>query len=263
LLHGRTTVTTGALDTPGQLTVDGNFNNPFFFPAITVGTIGGTAAPSGITLSGGSVTTGGVTGAGNISLTAIGGGGLLTVGGAVTTADGKTISLQSSGGTPFQFPSINAGATGTVNITSALGIQQTADGGGNGITARTVSLSSSTGPITNTADSTNLRLDLLGTTNLTVNTGGTARFDAHGSVLTDLAITKTALPATAPFELFGLGGGQSATIQLATSPMEVAVNSGTALTLRLDTSALSGTNMTLVGGGIATGGGNVNLSSGA
>src|SRR6185369_14038108 len=108
-----------------------------------------------------------------------------------------------------------------------------------------------------------LRLDLLGTTNLTVNTGGTARFDAHGSVLTDLAITKTTLPATAPFELFGLGGGQSATIQLATSPMEVAVNSGTALNLRLDTSAMSGTNMTLVGGGIATGGGNVNLSSGA
>lgn len=259
-LHGRSSVTTGTLNTPGQLTIDGNFSCFFCSPAISVGHTGGTSPPAGITMSGSTIATASsVTGAGDITMSA--NGGALTLGGPVTTADGKTISLSHNGVSPFGFTQINAGATGTVNITASSGIQQTADGGSNGITAKTVSLTAFTGPINNT-DISFPQLDLFGTTDLSVNTSGAARFDAHGSVFTDLAITKSSLPAAGQFELAGMGGGQSVSIANGVNPFEVSVNSPTALNFSLDTQGLPGTDMTLIGPGIVTSGGNVSLTSG-
>ncbi len=263
-LHARNNVITGALDTPGALTIDGcvGFCSS---PAIALGAIGGTTPPSGITVNGGAVTvTGNVTGAGDVTMTA---NGALAVSGSIITADGKAISLTHSGVAPFQFSQINAGATGTVNITSfGPGIEQTADGGASdGITAKTVSLFASSGPMHNTVDSITSRIDLLGTTNLTLNTSGLAKFDMHGSTLTDLTVTKNALPAAAPFELANLAVGQSVVIQNGTSgPLEVGVSSATALNFSLDTSGVAGTAITLqLPTGISSGGGDVSLTSGA
>jgi len=263
-LHARSSVTTGTLNAPGQLTIDGNFSCFFCAPAISVGHTGGTTPPAGITMTGSTIgTASSVTGAGDITMSA--NSGALTLGGAVTAADGKTITLQSSGATPFQFTTINAGATGTVAIRSPLGILQTADGVGNGITAKTVSLSADSGPITNTADTANFRVDLLGTTNLTVDSGGAAaRFDAHNSQFTDLTIIKRVLPATSLFEIANMGSGgtggvQTLSIAAGADPFEVSLNSPTALNFRL--TQTTATDVTLVGGGIVTSGGNVNLTS--
>ena len=259
-LHGRTDVTTGTLNTPGQLTIDGNFLCGFCFPTVIVGQIGGTSAPSAIAMTGDAITTtSAITGAGNVTLNATGG--ALTLGGALTTADGKTVTLTSNGLLPFGFTEINAGATGTVRITASNGIQQTLDLASNGITAKTVELTAFSGPIVNT-DISFPQLDLFGTTSLSVNTSGIARFDAHGSVFTDLTIVKNAAPLTAPFLITNMGGGQSVSIAAATDPLEISVNSPTALNFSLSTQALAATSMTLVGGGIVTSGGNATLISG-
>jgi hypothetical protein len=260
ILHGRNTVTAGALNTPGLLTIDGCF---FFCgsPSISVGAIGGGSAPAGISISGATVTTGAVTGTGNVTLAA--NSGLLTLGGAVTGIG--TIALTSTDATnPLAFTAINAGATGTVTIASTKGIQQTADSATDGITAQTVSLFASGGPITNTADTGFSRLDLHGTTNLTVDAGGVARFDAHNSQFTDLTITKRVIPATAQFELAnmgsaGTGGVQTLSIAAATDPFQLSLNSPTALNFTLDQTTAN--DIVLVGGGIVTSGGFVDLTS--
>ncbi len=261
-LHGRNLVTTGALNAPGTLTIDGNFNCYYCYPDITIGAVGGSSAPATISIFGGTVTgTGSVNGAGNVTLYA--GSGLLTLGGGVTGSG--TVSLTSSDSTnPLAFTTINAGATGTVLITSSRGIRQTADGGSDGVTAKTVSLIASSGDITNTADTDFLLLDLHGTTNLTVDSGGVARLDAHNSQLTDLTITKRVIPATAQFELAnmgsaGTGGVQTLSIAAGTSPFELSLNSPTALNFTLTQTTAN--DITLMGGGIVTTGGNVNLTS--
>jgi filamentous hemagglutinin family protein len=236
-LHGRNSVTAGTLNASGQIQIDGCFNF-CGSPAITVGA---------------------VTGGGNVTLSA---GGLLTVGGPIIGGSGSTITLNSGGITPFQFTKIDAGATGTVNITSSSGITQTVDTPPPldivGIRAQTVSLSATNGPIHNSADLNN-QLDLIGVTSLAVNTGGTAEFNANGSTLSSLNITKSDCVDCAPFTLANLGSGQSLTIGDSPSDMMLTVNSPTT-PLNFSLNYTVG-DIVLDGVGINTSGGNVFLQS--
>jgi len=191
----------------------------------------------------------------NISIFAASGP-ITLVGGTVNVGNGSTVSLTATDTIPFSFATINAGATGTVNLSSANGIQQT---GGSGITAKTVSLdaSGSTAPINQVGGDG--RMDLNGTTALTINTGGAVAIDANGSTLSALTINKNQTPATAAFNLSSLGGGQSVSIASGTNPFELAVASPSSpLNFTLGYSA---GNVTLVGGGISTSGGTVSLNS--
>ena len=265
ILRGGGAVTTGALNTPGQLTI----GCQFCLGAVSVGVIGATGAPAGMVIHGGSITArGSITAAGDVILDAQSG--PLTLGGPLMTADGRSVVLASDSIlTPLRFTQINAGPTGTVNIGSTGGIEQTADGGNNGITAKTVVLGTLGGgnipTITNSADAAFSRLDLLGTTELVVTHLGTVKLDAHNSQFTRLEILTTVAPALAPFEIANMGsaatgGVQALSIAAGTQPFELSLNSPTPLifTLRNETQS----DITLVGSGIVTSGGLVSLASG-
>ena len=259
-LHGRNSVTTGALNAPSQVKIDGCF---FFCgsPTISVGAIGGSSAPTIIDISGGAVTaTGAVTGAGNITLDASG---LLTVGGAITGGSGSTITLGSGGATPFVFSTINAGNTGEVNITSSNGIRQ--QFGGSGITAQTIQLLAANGDIhglDSMGGATNL--DLLNganNLNLTVNAGSEVLLNANGGPFDSINIaTSSTGPDTGPISLINMGGSQSLTVSdLGNGDFNLALNSPSS---PLDfTFTANTTGIRTTGSGIVTSGGDVTLTS--
>jgi filamentous hemagglutinin family protein len=258
-LHGRDGVTTGALNATDQLAIDGCF---IFCgsAAVSVGTVGAVTAPASVSISGTTVTSGAVTGAGDITLSA--NSGMLTVGGAIATSDGSTVDLRSTGGSPFLFGSIDAGVTGSVIINSASGIRQQYLG--TGIKAQTIELLAGNGDI-HALDSMGgaTHLDLLNGTNslnLTVDVGGTVLIDANGNALASLTATKRSGPDADPFTISGLGGGQVVSIGGGASDLEVAVSSPTLLDLDLTFTPSAA--VVLTGGGISTSGGHVFLSSG-
>ncbi len=268
------TITTGNVDATGTVFVlstavlntgtvnAGTFNVFTCFlctrPQVTTGAISGVRdmfIDGRLTTINGPVT-GDPAGSGTLSISAFPSG-LLTVTGAITAGDGSTVSLNSNGTVPFAFTSINAGATGNVQINSPSGIQQTAAGG---ITAKTVNLqaSSATAPINRV---TGLQMDLFGTQVLTVDAGGPVALNANGSTLSALTITKRATPAVAAFTLANLGGGQMVSIANGANPFELSVNSPAS---PLDFSlAYSAGKINLVGSGIVTSGGLVSVSAGS
>ncbi len=155
-------ITTGNLDTTGAVAITsrktvtlGNVNAASLSvatapcaicdqPLITTGAISGV---QNLSLFGEAVTINGSVngdpaGTGTLIIRAgdafFGGTGILNItGGSVTAGDGSTIDLTAFSATPFKFTTLNAGATGTVNVNARGGIQQIAAGG---ITAKSVSL---------------------------------------------------------------------------------------------------------------------------
>ena len=250
------TVTVGALNAPGTIKISDA-------TTVSVGDIGSVSAPQTVDISGSTVTTGSVAGTGDITIAA--NSGLLTVGSAVTTTGSdKTIELTSSSGTtPFSFSGIDAGTTGTVKITSPQGIRQL-NGIGNGIKAKTIELIANSGDIVgldaNSQPSESVAF-VSGTNNLglTVDAGGIARLDANTNTVSSLTVTKRTGPAPDSFQLADMGGSQSVVLGGSASDLEVAVSSpSSALNVTLDYRA---GNITLVGGGISTGGGDVTLTA--
>ncbi len=272
-------ITTGNLDTTGAIAITaqktvtlGNVSAsslsvttpPCAFcdqPLITTGAISGVDT---LTLFGEAVTingsvAGNPAGTGTLDIRAgdafFGGTGILNItGGSVTAGDGSTINLTALAGTPFKFTTLNAGATGTVNVNANGGIQQTAAGG---ITAKTVGLTANNaGAPINQVGGDGL-LDLTGTQTLTVNAGAPVALDANGSTLSALSITKSTTPGTAAFNLANLGGGQVVSL---TGAADLALNVNSATNPLNFTLSYSAGKTVLTGAGIATGGGNVNLS---
>ncbi|HYC45342.1 MAG TPA: filamentous hemagglutinin N-terminal domain-containing protein [Burkholderiales bacterium] len=254
----RNNVTTGSLDAP-TINIDREFIlSPT--PVIQVnGDIGAVTPVQNATLVGAPLTiTGSVTGAADSTIQLLTNGpSTLTIGGPIIAGDNSFINLLSRQG--FDFTRVDAGAgTSTVNIAAeGAPIRQTADGGANGIRANTISLFSggAAGAITNTAAGDS-RVDLFGMTNLTVNTAGAARFDAQGSTLSRLTVTKGSV-ATSPFELANLD---------ATQNIELNSTGGGAATLRVNSPAATldftlvynaggAGSITLVNEGIVTNGG--------
>lgn len=254
-LKANTDVTTGTLNAPGAIEIGGTFS--FFNPTVTTGAIGNSTPPSSIDINGFNVTVGPVTGAGDVTLKA-NSGGLLTLGGAVNTANGSKIDLLSSDvSTPFQFTRINAGPTGEVIVESLSDIHQTTASATSGIRAGTVSLTAG-GEILRLTPSD--PLDLRNTTSLTIDSFGQALLNANGSTLSSLKITRHADPDSAPFALSGLGSGQ--TVSLTQS-------GDTLLEVNSPSSALNfeflypvGNTVALVGAGIVTSGGDARVSVG-
>jgi filamentous hemagglutinin family protein len=254
-LTANTAVTAGDLIAPGTISIDRRFCcGPF--PIVNVGAIGSMATkPQAISITGSSVNTGVIEGAGNITIAATNG--LLSLGGAVNTANGSTIALTSNdtlGNNPFSFTTINAGANGTVNITSAPGIEQT---GGSGITAGTVSLLANSGSIIRTGPAP---LVLGSTTKLTLDANGDINIDASGTAtaLTDLTITQRGSLDSSSIDL-ALAAGQSVAIGGSSTDFDVAVSSTPALNFTLTNAA--GGDINLTGGGISTSGGGVSLTT--
>ena len=221
-------ITTGNLDTTGGVAITsqktvtlGNVNaaslsvttSPCAFcdqPLITTGAISGVQT---LGLFGEAVTingsiTGDPAGTGTLSIRAgdafFGGTGILNItGGSVTAGDGSTIDLTAFSATPFKFTTMNAGATGTVNVNARGGIQQIAPGG---ITASAVNLTATDAAAPVNQVGGDGLLDLMGTQALGINAGGPVALDANGSTLSALSITKTATPGAAAFNLANLGG---------------------------------------------------------
>jgi filamentous hemagglutinin family protein len=247
ILRANTAVIAGDINAPTLVDINRRFCCTS--PTVSVGNIGNLTAPQTVTVTGSTVGADTVTGAGNITMNADAG--LLTVGGAITTTD-STINLTSNGGTPFQFTEVSAGASGTVQITSANGIEQT---GGAGITAGTVSLLVSSGEIFKTGSTP---LVLTSTSKLTLDADGDIRITATGTALTELAVTERASLDSATIDL-ALFGTQSVAITGGSTDFDVAVSSPSALKFTLDNAA--GGNISLVGGGITTSGGAVSLTS--
>ena len=233
-------------------------------PLITTGAISGVQSLSlfgeAVTINGS--VTGDPAGTGTLNIRAgdafFGGTGILNItGGSVTAGDGSTIDLTALSAAPFKFTTLNAGATGTVNVNARGGIQQIAPGG---ITAKTVNLTATdaAAPI-NQVGGDGL-LDLTGTQALGINAGGPVALDANGSTLSALSITKTATPAAAAFALSNLGGGQAVSLTGGGADLALTVSSAaTPLNFSLNYSA--GKTL-LAGTGITTGGGNVALTGG-
>ena len=251
-------VTTGALDAGGNIAITSDYYaaRP---SSVTVGGAIGANTPntsvsietSGALSIGGAVTLDPLL-AGTVGLT---GNTVSLVGGVITGGDGTGVTIQASNtlvATPFQFTTIDTGATGTVSITAPAGILQSA---GTGITANTVTLSSTSA---GSAIEGTSRLHLHGTTDLTLDVGGSLSLDLHGSTLASVNITKS--DNAAAFSLNNsLGGGQSVTIvdNLGVG-VDVAVGSpsgGLNFTLNNTAGDVNST-------GIATNGGNLNITSG-
>jgi filamentous hemagglutinin family protein len=254
VLTSNGSVTTGTLNAPGSIEIGARFCCSF--PAVTTGAIGNSTAPAGIEINGSTVSVGAVTGAGDVTLKA--NTALLTLGGAVNTANGSSIELLSADpSNAFQFTRINAGATGSVNITSGSNIYQTSVGATSGITAGTVSLTAGGEILRNTPSDP---LDLRSTTDLTVDSVGQALLNANGSTLSSLKITRHADPGIAPFTLTGLGGGQTVTLGQSVAT-ELEVNSPSS-SLNFELLYPVGSDVELTGAGIVTSGGNATLSLG-
>jgi filamentous hemagglutinin family protein len=251
-------VSTGALDAGGNIAITSDYYaaRP---SSVTVGGAIGAITPNtsvaiettGALSIGGAVTLDAAQ-AGSVGLT---GNTVSLAGGVITGGDGTGVTIQASNtlvATPFQFTIIDTGATGTVSITAPAGILQSAV---TGITAKTVSLSSTSA---GSAIEGTSRLDLFGTTDLTLNVGGSLDLDLNSSTLASLNVTKS--DNAAAFSLNGtLGSGQSVTIV-----DNLGVGVGVAVG-----SPLGGLNFTLnnTAGdvnstGIATNGGNLNITSG-
>ena len=250
-------VSTGALDAGGNIAITSDYYaaRP---SSVTVGGAIGAITPNtsvaiettGALSIGGAVTLD-VTQAGSVGLT---GNTVSLAGGVITGGDGSGVTIQASNtlvATPFQFTIIDTGATGTVSITAPAGILQTA---GTGITAKTVSLNSTSA---GSAIEGTSPLDLFGTTDLTLNVGGSLDLDLNGSTLASLNVTKS--DNAAAFSLNGsLGSGQSVTIvdNLGVG-VDVAVGSplgGLNFTLNNTAGDVNST-------GIATNGGNLNITA--
>ena len=260
-------VSTGALDAGGNIAItsDSSYARP---SSVTVGGAIGAITPNTSVLietSGALQINGAVTldpsQAGSVGLyggTTISSPPILAVLqplGAITGGDGTTVTIQASNTdilTPFQFTTIDTGATGTVSVTAPAGILQSA---GTGITAKTVSLSANSA---GSAIEGTSPLHLHGTTDLTLNVGGSLDLDLHGSTLASLNVTKS--DNAAAFSLNNsLGGGQSVTIvdNLGVG-VDVAVGSpsgGLNFTLNNTAGDVNST-------GIATNGGNLSITSG-
>lgn len=232
-------------------------------PLITTGAISGVQT---LSLFGEAVTingsiTGDPAGTGTLAIRAgdpfFGGTGILNItGGSVTAGDGSTIDLIAQSAAPFKFTTLNAGATGTVNVNARGGIQQIAPGG---ITASTVNLTATDAAAPVNQVGGDGLLDLTGTQALGINAGGPVALDANGSTLTALSITKTATPGAAAFNLANLGGGQAVSL---TGAADLALTVSSAATPLNFTLNYNVGKTALAGAGINTGGGNLSLNMG-
>lgn len=250
-------ITTGTLDAP-SISLGYTY---CCYPTITTGAIGSTTAPSSIDIDGETVSLGGtITGDAGGAAIDVYANGLLAVGGAITGGDGSTITLASNGGTAFSITKIDAGATGTVSITSPNGItQNSSDAAGNGITAGTITLDvDNAGLIQSTAGDG--KLDLYQVSQLTIEGGSTMSLDAHGSTLDTLTITANGSPDGASIQLSNLGGGQALTVSdQGNGDYNLALAStGGPLDFVFNTSV---TGIRTTAGGISTNGGSLTLSS--
>ena len=255
-LKADTAVTTGSLNAPGAIEIGGTFS--FLNPGITTGAIGNSTPPSGITINGSNVTVGPVTGAGDVTLKA-NSGGLLTLGGVVSTANGSTVDLLSSDSlNPFQFTRINAGVDGVVKLESGSDIRQTTATATSGIRAGTVSLTAG-GEIGSTIPTE--ALDLRNTSSLTIDSSGAVSLDANSSSLSSLTVTRRANPAVAPFALGGLGGGQTVSLTQPGPDTLLEVNSPSSA-LNFELLYPVGNTVALAGAGIVTNGGDARVSVG-
>lgn len=176
------------------------------------GGITGAAAGITIDVTANRITVGGAitAGPGTVSLNASSGALMLGPGGVadIVASDQSTITLNHTPGTPapFTFSRINAGATGTVNITTnatSTGIRQT---GGTGLTAQVVTFSTDTGSISRT-DGDN-RVALNGVKALVITSGGDIALNGSGGTLDSFLFTRSG-PGTQTFDLVNLGGQTS------------------------------------------------------
>ncbi|MBI4195447.1 MAG: filamentous hemagglutinin N-terminal domain-containing protein [Betaproteobacteria bacterium] len=193
--------------------------------------------------------------------------------GVVTAGDGSSITLRASNSniaTPFQFTSIDAGASGSVTINAPAGIIQTlATGSGGGIKVATVNLSAtSTGSaIVGPGGFAPLPLTLRETSDLTLNAGGSINVDRVGAsgvpLLSNLDITRSS--SFAAVSLTGFAAGQAVTISNDTmgggANVDLINTSGTPLNFTYRNTDSTNGNLTVTGTGIATKGGNVFLSA--
>lgn len=231
------------------------------YPSISTGAIGGTTAPNSVNITGSSVDIDGAvigdpSAEDTITLTAVSG--LLTVDGDITGGDGSTITLNSGGSTPFLFSQINAGATGTVSITSANGIEQ--NSGTGGITAKNMTLRAASGQIqlADVVDGDGY-LDLFGAKNLTIVAGDSVDLDANeSSTLEFLSITLNDCPDCMGFDLVNLGGDQSLAVTGTGSTFDLELNSSSPLDFIF---TANDAGIQSIGSGIVTSGGDVTLNS--
>ncbi len=253
-------VTTGAIDAVGNISITSDYYAARPSSVTVGGAIGATTPNTGVAIE----TTGALSIAGAVTLDPLQAGTVGLTGntvslGALTAGDGSTVTINATNaaiGTPFQFTTIDTGMTGIVSITAPAGIRQT---GGTGITANTVTLSSaSAASAVGQTGFAPTPLDLHGTTDLTLNVGGSLNLDLHGSTLASLNVTKS--DNAALFSLNGsLGDSQSVTIvNNAGVGVDVALASPfVPLSFTLNNTAGDVNSM-----GIATNGGNLNIISG-
>jgi filamentous hemagglutinin family protein len=178
-----------------------------------------------------------------------------------TNSSGTVTIVDSHSTNDFRFETINAGAMGTVSITSsANGIEQTSSGGG--ITAKNVTLSAANTTNGNISQAINgdSDLDLFSVKNLTIVVGDSADLDVNGSTLESLSITTHAdCPDCSQFSLVNLGGGQSLVVfDGGGGDFHVTLNSPSLLDFSFNATA---TGIQTSGSGIVTNGGNVTLNS--
>lgn len=190
--------------------------------------------------------------------------------GAVTAGDASSIDLRAGNfntATPFQLTRIDAGVTGSVNLTAYAGIIQASGGVNDGITAGTVSLTASSGgaKIEGPASTSPLPLNLRETSDLSVTTGGSVRLARSGAggvpLLSNLSITHS---GDSPIlDLGPYASGQSVNIGFdsggGATNIDLVNTSATPLNfsyVNLD-SVYGKLNVTATG--IATKGGNLNL----
>ena len=273
-LFSNGSINTGSLDA-ASITSSDNLCCGLFAPAsIAVGgAIGANFAGTNLNLRAGSLSIAGnvtmdPTQAGTISLNSQGGTNLIVNAGngVFSAGDGSSISLISSGATSFQFARIDAGATGTVSVSGAGGMLQTASAASNGgIRAGTVSLTSSgassaiAGPVGDGG-----LLTLRETSGLSINAGNDSRINLTGGAgtpeLTNLSITRAKNDAA--FALSGFAPTQSLTVTDSGAGARLTLaNTGAAPLNFSYTNDMAGSNIEVFGTGIATNGGNVTLNA--
>jgi hypothetical protein len=180
-------------------------------PTLNIGAVTG---PVYLSLHGGSVTVGAIAMDGaNAGLLSIGASGSLTLGGAITSADGTGVSISAGNTGSLFFSRIDTGNAGSVSIVNTGSIEQAqAAASGGGIRAGTVRLSAGGSLFGPSID--NARMTLRNTTDLTLGIGTNSRIalvggagSAPGPELVNLNITRS-LNAGA-FVLDGLSPAQT------------------------------------------------------
>ncbi|GAB4171315.1 MAG: hypothetical protein Fur0039_11450 [Rhodocyclaceae bacterium] len=191
-------------------------------------------------------------------------------GDAVTGGDGTSIHVRAGNAdtaTPFRFTTLEAGATGSVEIVAPAGILQVlASASGGGIDAATVSLSATAAG--SAIQSSASPLTVRGATGLTLNGGGSVdiALAAIGAgptpELTDLDITRR--DNTAAFSLTGFNPAQSLAVTNDTAGIGgVTLEASSTNPLNFTYHNDDGTwgNLQVTGGGIHTAGGSLYLTA--